>query len=280
MTKPSRLRMNLQYFAEGDPVEPIAPTDPPEPVEPSEPIKPTEPQESFLEIKYNKEQLKLDKEKAAELAQKGMNYDKAVERAKQEARDTYIAEQGYEWNGRKITTEADYKKALREQEMQDKGLDPSMVDEYVENNPTVQWAKEFKSQQEAKEFADNHKLEFLEHFKEANGRDYDPAKDSLPEDVWAESEKYEASKGKEGKSLIDSYTRYENQSLKQKLAELEESKKIDAKNEENAQSSTGSISNGGGEQKAHFTREQVAKMSTEEVNKNWAAINQSMKKWE
>jgi hypothetical protein len=44
----------------------------------------------------------------------------ATEKVRQESRDAYIAEQGYVWNGKKITTEAEYKNALREKELYDR----------------------------------------------------------------------------------------------------------------------------------------------------------------
>jgi hypothetical protein len=50
-------------------------------------------------------------------------------------------------------------------------------------------------------------------------------------------------------------------------------------NEENSKSSTGSVKSQGTPQASYFTREQVAKMSDAEINRNWKAINESMKKW-
>jgi hypothetical protein len=37
-------------------------------------------QTPFLKVKYNKEEMELDEERARELAQKGLNYDKTIER--------------------------------------------------------------------------------------------------------------------------------------------------------------------------------------------------------
>ncbi|KIL35863.1 hypothetical protein SD71_10750 [Cohnella kolymensis] len=65
-----------------------------------------------LKIKYNHEEKEISLEEATTLAQKGLNYDKGIERVRQEAaqqaRDAWIAEQGYAWNGKPITTEAEY----------------------------------------------------------------------------------------------------------------------------------------------------------------------------
>jgi hypothetical protein len=227
-----------------------------------------EQQDAFLEIKYNKEQIKLDKERAAELAQKGMNYDKAVERAKQEALDTYIAEQGYTWNGKPITTKAEYDQALKEQELTEKyksqDLPDEVIQELVENKKFRDQYEQDRKQSEERAKVESDFQAFLDTFSDTDPKD-------IPQSVWDEVDK--------GKSLVDAYTRYENQSLKQKLAELEKSKQIEQQNEENAQSSTGAINNKGEGGQAYFTREQVAKMSIEEVNKNWNTINESTKKW-
>lgn len=226
-------------------------------------------QDAFLEIKYNKEQIKLDKERAAELAQKGMNYDKAVERAKQEARDAWIAEQGFEWNGKPITTEAEYKQALKEQEMREKyqsqNLPDEVVQELIENR---KFREQFTKQQEEAQKKAQQEADFqsfLETFPDVKPED-------IPESVWNDVEK--------GKSLVDAFTRYENQQLKEKLSKLSEQKQTEQQNQENAQSSTGSVTGNGDSKPVRFTREQVAKMSTDEVNKNWKAIQESMKTWE
>lgn len=120
---------------------------------PTEPLK--------IPIKYNKEERLLTVEEAAELAQKGMNYDKAVERAKQEARDAYIAEQGHEWNGKKITTEAEYKQAIMERDLmqkyQDQGLPDEVVQELVENR---KFREQYQSSQQEAETKQKQKADF------------------------------------------------------------------------------------------------------------------------
>ena len=76
------------------------------------------PEPQSIRVKYNHQELDLPYEEAVQHIQKGMNYDKAVERARQEARDSWIADQGYEWKGKPIKTEAEYQSALKEQELE------------------------------------------------------------------------------------------------------------------------------------------------------------------
>lgn len=273
MTKPSRLKLNLQYFAEGEPVEPTEqipsePVEPTEPVEPhAEPNEPVEP-DSFLEIQYNKEQLKLDKDRAKELAQKGMNYDKAVERAKQEGIDTYIANQGYEWNGKPIKTEAEYKQALQEQELREKysDLPEEVQNELIESKKFREdyTRQQEESQAQAKQQED-YKL-FLETFPDTEPKD-------IPQTVWDEVNK--------GRSLVDAFTRHENKSLKEQLKTLTEKKEIEQKNAENAESSTGSVTGQGNVNVDHITEDTFEKNRSDSnwVKKNFNKIMESRQKW-
>ena len=226
-------------------------------------------QEAFLEVKYNKEQIKLDKEKAAEYAQKGMNYDKAVERARQEGVDQYVANQGYEWDGKKITTETEYKQALKEQELIDnykqKDLPDEVIKELVESQKfREKYNEQQKTTEQQTKQQDDYK-QFIESFPDAKAED-------IPASVWEQVDK--------GKSLVDAYTHHENKTLKEQIKSLSEKKEIEQTNEENAASSTGSVTGQGTAKAARFTRDQVDKMSREDVDRNWSAIQKSMKNWE
>ena len=223
--------------------------------------------EDFLEIKYNKESLRLDREKARELAQKGMNYEKAVERAKQEARDAYIAEQGYEWNGKSITTETEYREALREQELlqqyQSYDVPEEVIQELVENKKFREKYETEQQKAEREKAQERDFQQFLESYPSVKP-------DEIPVSVWEEVES--------GKSLIDAYMKHENKLLKEKLGLTNKQESIQQRNQENASASIGSVKSNG-ESAPFFTKDQVTKMSTKEVNDNWKAINESMKKW-
>lgn len=141
-----------------------------------------------FKVKYNHEEQEIAYDDAVPLIQKGMNFDKAVERARQEARDAVIAEQGYEWNGKAITSEAEYKQALQEQEWmqqyQNQNLPEEVVQELIEGRKfreQSQAERQEKAQQEQQtaEFRD-----FFNYFRELNGRDYVHDKDQIPQEVW------------------------------------------------------------------------------------------------
>ncbi|OMF38778.1 hypothetical protein BK133_00815 [Paenibacillus sp. FSL H8-0548] len=193
--------------------------------------------------------------------------ESVTKKAAQEARDAYFAEQNIEWQGKKITTESEYKQALKEKELIDKyseqGLPDDVVQELVEGKKFRDQYNETqkKTADQAKQESDFHA--FLETYPDVDPKD-------IPQTVWDDVSN--------GKSLVDAFVKHENQTLKQRLAEVEKSKQIEQQNIDNAQASTGAVTNTGGNP-AYFTREQVAKMSISETNRNWTAINESMKKW-
>ena len=194
--------------------------------------------EPKFKIKYNHNEEEVDLPTMTELAQKGKNYEKAVEKAKQEARDSYILEQGYEWNGKPISTEAEYKQALYEKELSDKGHSPEEIKKLVDENPEVKKAKEIvarDAEAEKDRAKQKDQMDFLSWFKTENGRDFDTNKDTIPKDVWEENAK--------GVSLLSAYAKYENQSLREKIRKLEQNDKNDKKAPVGGVSKHGSINN-------------------------------------
>jgi hypothetical protein len=213
-----------------------------EPVETVEDTTPTETTEPTLEtpqtlkLKYNKEEREIPIDEAVLLAQKGMNLEKAVERAKQEARDSYIAEQGFEWNGEPITTEAQFNQAKQEQqwmeEYQNRDLPPEIIEELIKGR---QFREESLAEKKAK--AEEEKInteynKFFEYFREANGREYVPTQDVIPQNVWDAVN--------QGEPLKFAYMAHENSQLRTQLSTLKQ-------NQSNAQKApVGSVTAHGG----------------------------------
>lgn len=201
---------------------------------------------------------------------------KRVERAEQttakktaqEARDAYIAEQGYEWNGKKIANEAEYNQAVKEQELvkqyKDKDLPDDVIQELVEGKKFRDNYTETQKQLDDRVQRETDYQTFLESYPDAKP-------DDIPESVWQEVDK--------GTPLVDAYTRHENQRLKAELDELKGKQEIEQKNQENAESTTGSVTGKGETKGVYYTMEQVQKMSPSDVNKNYKAILDSQKHW-
>jgi hypothetical protein len=203
-----------------------APIETVEDTKPTETIEQEQTQETpqTLKIKYNHEEQEIPYDEAVPLIQKGMNFEKAVERARQEARDSYIAEQGLEWNGQPIATEAQYKQALQEsqwmEQLQNRDLPEEVVQELLESRRDREERNREKEERAKAEREQAEATDFFNYFRNANGRDFNPDQDIIPQSVWEVNA--------QGVPLRYAYaTEFENQQLRQQLATLK-------KNQDNA----------------------------------------------
>lgn len=152
-----------------------------------EPTVTPEPVEQKIKMTYNGQEMEVSATEAAVLAQKGMNYEKAVERARteaaQEAKDSFIRDMGYSWNGQPITTEAQYKQAMSEQEMINKYKDRDLPDEVIKELVESKRDREERAQEKQAKQAESKKQEdfneFFRYFESVNGRTFDPVKDKV-----------------------------------------------------------------------------------------------------
>jgi hypothetical protein len=262
-------RMNLQLFAEGDPIDP--PIDPPAepPVDPAPTDPPADPPQ-MVKIKFNHEEKELTVDEAALLAQKGMNYDKVYERMNALQNDPALAfvesmAKKYNMSPEEYVTAA--QKQLEQQEL-DSLVQQNIPEEYakemLESRKFRQQSEQEKQSKKAEEDKKSELAEFVKAYPGIKPED-------IPQSVWDDVGK--------GLKMIDAYTRHENQSLKSEIAKLNEKLNINAANEQNTKSSTGSIKGDGKLPQGFYSREQVAAMSQSEIASNLDAINESMKKW-
>jgi hypothetical protein len=225
-------------------------------------------EKDFLEVQYNKEVIRLDKEKAKEYAQKGMNYDKVKERLSSLENDPRLA--FVDSQAKKYGLTADeYLRAVAEQQVADeieqladeKGLPEDVARELYESK---KFREQYMQQQQQQTFQQKQQQmmqEFITAYPEVKA-------ESIPQEVW---QLYE-----NGVDLVSAYARHESKLLRQQLAELKEAKKV---NQENELASTGSIKGQGSPQNLTFTREQVERMTPEQAYKNYNQIIESMKNW-
>lgn len=234
-------------------------------------------QQPKIPYKFMDKSGEMELDEATAYLQKGMNYERAVEKAKQEALDEYIAGFGYEWNGKPIKTKAEYDQALREKEIYDKYKEQGLPEEVIEKLAKVDQI-EAKMNTEERTKAQQEKQqaeykEFFNYFKAEHGRDFDAEKDVIPQEVWQMREK--------GKTLTDAYTYYDNFNLKKKLAEYETKLKAQETNQANAASSTGSVTGNGitGADHISFETYEANKHDQSWVNKNFNKIMESRTRW-
>lgn len=185
---------------------------PPQATEEAEPVNP------FLKVKYNKEELDLDEERARELAQKGLNYDKVTERLQaleSDPRLRFIEEIASQHN----MTPQEYMQAVQQQREQERieelvsqGISEEVAQELLE---TRKFRQQFESEKQAKAQEEQKNAEFTEffdYFRQANGRDFIPSQDTIPESVLAN----------ENIPLKYAYMEHQNQVLQQQLQTLKQ----------------------------------------------------------
>lgn len=189
-------------------------------------------------------------------------------RASQSARDSFISEQGYEWNGAKITTEREYKEAVREQEIRktlaDRELPEEVINELVESRKFREESKAEKAERTKQEAQQNDYRAFAENY---------PGVMEVPEEVWVDVNK--------GKSLVDAYRAHENKSLKAQIAEFERKAQIQQANDNNATSSTGSITGQGSVPSDFISKDTFESNRGNQswMSKNYESLKKSMGKW-
>ena len=194
--------------------EPVADTTHTE--ETSEPVE----SNPFLRVKYNKEELELDEERARELAQKGLNYDKVQERLQQfesDPRLKFIEQLASQHN----MTPDEYIQAVQQQQEQERiqqlveqGISEEVAQEMLENR---KFREQFENEKKAKAEEEKKNAqynEFFDYFRQANGRDFAPDKDEIPPSVW------EAANN--GVPLKFAYMEHQNNVLQQQLQTLKQ----------------------------------------------------------
>lgn len=239
------LPMNLQLFAEvgGDEstvnAEPVVNVEPQQTTEPATTTEPSVNAESGeVTNPQVAEKPVQTPEENAKFAQIRRDYEVKIATEKTKAIDEYIASQGYVFDGKPITTKAEYDQAIelnderqRQEDLRAQGIDPKMVEDYVNNNPTVKWAKEYQTKQQQEEAKQKQFLEFAEAYPDVKG-------DQIPAEVWQQFD--------QGKSLVDAYTKVENAKLKAEInrIKLETEQETIRKINNNATTSPGSAAGG------------------------------------
>lgn len=212
-------------------------------------------------------------EENAAYAKARREYEQRLSQETQKAKDQFISSQGYVWNGKAITTEAEYTQALQEQaeqqrqeQLRQQGIDPKIVEDYIQNNPAVKWANEFKSKQEQEQAQQQQFLDFMNAYP-------DVKPDEVPPEVWQEVNK--------GIPLKIAYAMAENTKLKTELEEYKKGSKTNQVNQVNAQNSTGSLT-GQGNLPAGFITKDVFDANKKDqswLNNNYDLLKQSMNLW-
>ena len=205
------------------------------------------------------------------LAKERQRHETETKTAAQQARDSWVAEQGYVWHNKPISTEAEYKQALKEQELENKirtqysNVPDEVVNELVEGKRFREQYQTEKQTAEQKAAESKMYSDFLEAYPDVKPED-------VPAEVWKEV--------KAGRNLTDAYVRYENKRLKDEMAKYQTQQQIEQANSKNAASSTGSAKTsgktGGFISKEDF---EANKHDMKWVQKNLSTLEESRRYW-
>ena len=170
----------------------------------------------FLNIKYNKEEMALTQEQAVELAQKGMNYDKIIERLYQ-AENNPALQYLNELAERNGTTTEDLVQYWREQERQAElnhlvqaNIPEEYAQEILENR---KFRQQMQEQQQAQAERERQRAEYTDFFNSFPN----VKPEEIPVEVWQKTEN--------GVPLKYAYMEYNQQKLLSEINILKNNQK-------------------------------------------------------
>jgi hypothetical protein len=183
-----------------------------------------------------------------------------------------------------VHSQADYdyaveveKERLRNEDFESKGngYDSETINDFINNNPEILKAKAYMNKADLEKFKNDDNTDFLQYFEKENHRKFDGEKDILPNEVWDISRKFQESLGREGRGLKEAYqTLHENSVLKAAIAEFKKGTETISSNEENAASSTGSLTGTGSNNDKALTEESFNNLSPKEAIRRWKEVRQ------
>ncbi|MFS0904133.1 hypothetical protein AB3N02_13850 [Priestia aryabhattai] len=214
----------------------------------------SQPQEeaNFFEVKYNKEPMRVSYDEAPDYIQKGLNYDKTLEKANtyQSELDRVAKLSGYQSYDEMQGALDEYEKEQQAQQWRDQGIDPDTMNQFIEQHPDIQYAREMKQkEQQAAEFNAQ-----VNQLLEAHP---DLKPDDIPAEVWQVHEQ-------QGIPLLYAYRFHAYDSVA-KNAQQQAIQSL----QQNAASSPGSLGAQGAEHNksvASMSKADFAKMQQEVLN--------------
>jgi len=198
-------------------------------------------------------------------------------KAAQTHRDSVYAEMGYTWNDKPITTEREYKEAMKEQEIRNslanRELPEEVINELVESRKFREESKAEKAERQKEEAKQKDQSDFLEYFAKVNKRQFNGDTDQLSPEFWEEV--------RGGRKLREAYIEHRSNSLEAQLAEFERKAQIQTANSNNATSSTGSITGQGSVPSDFISKDTFESNRGNQswMSKNYESLKKSMGKW-
>ncbi len=232
-------------------------------------------------------QAQLDEIIQKRLSKEQTRFESERKSTAQQARDAYIAEQRYEWppgSGKLITTEAEYQQAMKENELMQSiqskyaNVPDELLKDVIEGK---RFREQYQTQQQQIEEQQRQAQAEQDFNARRNGMyeeflseypDIEP--ETIPREVWGESEKWLKSGGREGRRLADALMRH---NWKQGQAQEQATQA----NQANATASTGSA-RGQGTPTGDFISADTFEANKSDpawVQRNFNKIMKSRAKW-
>ena len=143
-----------------------------------------------LKVKYNKEEMEIPLDDAIPLVQKGLNYDKTLERLQaleSDPRLSFVEELAQEQN-MSVPEYLEAVQQMREQQRLDELLQQNIPEEYArEMLESRRFREQLEAEKKAKAAEEQKNAEFQEFFdsyRQFNGKDFVPGTDEIPQEVW------------------------------------------------------------------------------------------------
>jgi hypothetical protein len=193
-----------------------------------EQTEPSSPQESnYFTVKYNKEERQVSYDEAPDYIQKGLNYDKVQGKVSEyEQQLNRVAQlSGYNTHDELLSALDDIEQQQQRAQYEEAGIDPDIMNQFIEKHPDIQYARELKQKEEETQKFNSEANELFAEFP-------DLKPEQIPSEVWQLKES-------KGLSLLDSYLRVNYKSLGQQK-EQEAIQKLQG----NAVASPGSLGGG------------------------------------
>lgn len=183
--------------------------------------------QDYFTVKYNKEERQVSYDEAPDYIQKGLNYDKVQGKVSEyEQQLNRVAQlSGYQTHDELLAALDDIEQQQQRAQYEEAGIDPDIMNQFIEKHPDIQYAREMKQKEEETQRFNNEANELFAEFP-------DLKPEQIPAEVWQLKES-------KGLSLLDSYLRVNYKSLGQQK-EQEAIQKLQG----NAGASPGSLGGG------------------------------------
>jgi len=116
----------------------------------------------YFNVKYNKEDMQIPYDQAPDYIQKGLNYDKQVERLNtyQSDLERVARVSGYDSVEEMRAALSEHEQELEANQWREQGIDPDAMNKFLENHPDIQYARQMKAEQAAAKQFDQYVSEF------------------------------------------------------------------------------------------------------------------------